>query len=152
MWCLSGWAARGEREQLQGKGQIGLLFVPLRISRCREVRSNYFFSVKIRSFCSKERNGYENTGLSWFYVWETSGMTYRRSFLGFQSPVGQDNLSLKFGWVGITFSSFVSLSHNALYAKYSIRAYRAVTTNTLLRMFECFDWKEGLRTSNPRIL
>lgn len=35
MWGLSRWLRKGERKQLQGKEQAGLVFVPLRSSKCR---------------------------------------------------------------------------------------------------------------------
>lgn len=68
-----------ERRQLQGKGQTGVVFVPLRICKCRERLGAtfffFFFNAKVRSFCLKGRNGYENPGLLCFYVGETPGMT-----------------------------------------------------------------------------
>lgn len=67
-----------ERRQLQGKGQTGVVFVPLRICKCRErlgATFFFFFNAKVRSFYLKGRNGYENPGLLWFYAGETPGMT-----------------------------------------------------------------------------
>lgn len=49
-------AEKGERKQLQGKEQAGLVFVPLRISKCRErLEATNFFKCENKIICLKRR-------------------------------------------------------------------------------------------------
>lgn len=137
-----------DRKQLQEKGQIGLVFVLLRISKCRE-RCNSFFNVKVRSFCLRRRNGCKNTGFSRFYVGETIGTTYKKSFLRFSRSCWSRQLLFEVDWVGTPFSQFVYSSHKALYVKGYIWACRTVPAIPVLKII-VFQLEGSHKSLKPR--